>query len=130
MYGIAFLFNCDRLTKLLHLPSNLKNHISYDYILLYHMICDMSINNQIICDNNSMRAKNERTQLAEIQRRLREEIINSGLTQKEIAQAIGVSPQTVSRYMHDDIFPALDTLAKLCQLLDISADYILGIKEA
>lgn len=90
----------------------------------------MSINNQIICDNNSMRAKNERTQLAEIQRRLREEIINSGLTQKEIAQAIGVSPQTVSRYMRDDIFPALDTLAKLCQLLDISADYILGIKEA
>lgn len=77
-----------------------------------------------------MRAKNERTQLAEIQRRLREEIINSGLTQKEIAQAISVSPQTVSRYMHDDIFPALDTLAKLCQLLDISADYILGIKEA
>lgn len=75
-----------------------------------------------------MRAKNERTQLAEIQRRLREEIINSGLTQKEIAQAIGVSPQTVSRYMRDDIFPALDTLAKLCQLLDI--DYILGIKEA
>lgn len=94
------------------------------------MICDISINNQIICDNNSMRAKNERTQLAEIQRRLREEIINSGLTQKEIAQAIGVSPQTVSRYMRDDIFPALDTLAKLCQLLDISADYILGIKEA
>lgn len=77
-----------------------------------------------------MRAKNERTQLAEIQRRLREEIINSGLTQKEIAQAIGVSPQTVSRYMRDDIFPALDTLAKLCQLLDIAADYILGIKEA
>lgn len=77
-----------------------------------------------------MRAKNERTQLAEIQRRLREEIINSGLTQKEIAQAIGVSPQTVSRYTRDDIFPALDTLAKLCQLLDISADYILGIKEA
>lgn len=77
-----------------------------------------------------MRAKNERTQLAEIQRRLRKEIINSGLTQKEIAQAIGVSPQTVSRYMRDDIFPALDTLAKLCQLLDISADYILGIKEA
>ena len=77
-----------------------------------------------------MRAKNERTQLAEIQRRLREEIINSGLTQKEIAQAIGVSPQTFSRYMRDDIFPALDTLAKLCQLLDISADYILGIKEA
>ena len=76
-----------------------------------------------------MRAKNGGTRLSEIQRRLREEIKNCGLTQKEIAKAIGVSPQTVSRYMHGDIFPALDTLARLCRLLDISSDYILGIKE-
>lgn len=76
-----------------------------------------------------MRAKNGGTRLSEIQRRLREEIKNCALTQKEIAKAIGVSPQTVSRYMHDDIFPALDTLARLCRLLDIPSDYILGIKE-
>lgn len=90
----------------------------------------MSIYNHILCDNYCMRAKNDGTQLAEIQRRLREEIKNSGLTQKQIAEALGVSPQTVSRYMRDDIFPALDTLAKLCILLDVSSDNILGIKEA
>ena len=74
-----------------------------------------------------MRNRNDGTRLAEIQRRLREEIKNSGMAQRDIAAAIGVSSQTVSRYMRDDIFPALDTLARLCVLLDVSADYILGI---
>ena len=68
-------------------------------------------------------------ELKKIQFRLRESIANSVLTQKEIAKKIGVSPQTVSKYMTKDIFPALDTLAKLCKLLDVKADYILGISE-
>jgi transcriptional regulator with XRE-family HTH domain len=65
--------------------------------------------------------------LANIQIRLRESIKNATLTQKEIAKAVNVSPQTISKYMKLDIFPALDTLAKLCKVLDVSADYILGI---
>lgn len=68
-------------------------------------------------------------ELKKIQFRLRESIANSVLTQKEIAKKIGVSPQTVSKYMKKDIFPALDTLAKLCKLLDVKSDYILGISE-
>ena len=31
--------------------------------------------------------------------------------------------------MKADIFPALDTFAKLCALLDVSSDYILGISK-
>lgn len=65
--------------------------------------------------------------LANIQIRLRECIKSSSYTQKEIAAAIGVSPQTISKYMTQNIFPALDTLAKLCKLLDVKADYILGL---
>ncbi len=68
-------------------------------------------------------------ELEKIQRRLRESIRQSGIPQKEIAKAIGVSPQTVSKYMKLNIFPALDTLAKLCKLLDVSSDYILGVEE-
>ncbi|MFI3166436.1 MAG: helix-turn-helix transcriptional regulator [Bacillota bacterium] len=68
-------------------------------------------------------------ELKNIQTRLRESIKLSGLTQKEIALQVGISFQTVSKYMTCDIFPALDTLAKLCQVLDVSADYILGLKE-
>ncbi len=65
--------------------------------------------------------------LAQIQTRLRESIKTSVYSQKEIAQAIGVSAQTVSKYMKQNIFPALDTLAKLCKLLDVRSDYILGL---
>ena len=68
-------------------------------------------------------------ELKDIQQRLRDAINSSGIEQKEIARQIGVSPQTVSKYMKKDIFPALDTLAKLCRVLDVSSDYILGIKE-
>ena len=65
--------------------------------------------------------------LKDIQLRLREAIKQSGITQKIIAKEIGVSAQTVSKYMREDVFPALDTLAKLCKFLDVKSDYILGI---
>ena len=65
--------------------------------------------------------------LQNIQKRLRTAIKESGIQQKEIAKQIGVSAQTVSKYMKADIFPALDTLAKLCKLLDVRSDYILGL---
>ena len=67
-------------------------------------------------------------ELKDIQLRLRECILNSGIQQKEIAKLIGVSPQTVSKYMKQDIFPPLDTFAKLCSILDVTSDYILGLK--
>lgn len=76
----------------------------------------------MICDYVGM-------ELKDIQQKLRDAIKSSGIEQKEIARQIGVSPQTVSKYMKKDIFPALDTLAKLCRVLDVSSDYILGIKE-
>lgn len=68
-------------------------------------------------------------ELTIIQERLRKAINESGLQQKEIAKMVGVSPQTISKYMQQNIFPALDTFAKLCKALDVSADYILGITE-
>lgn len=68
-------------------------------------------------------------ELSQIQRRLRESIAASGVSQKEIAKQIGVSAQTVSKYMKRDVFPALDTFARLCAFLDVKSDYILGISE-
>lgn len=68
-------------------------------------------------------------ELIDIQKRLRDAIKNCGIPQKEIAKQIGVSAQTVSKYMTTNVFPALDTLAKLCKFIDVSADYILGIKQ-
>ena len=64
-----------------------------------------------------------------IEERLREEIINSGLTTVEIAKRVGVSPEMVTQYCTTTKLPRLDTFAKLCRALDISADYVLGLKD-
>lgn len=67
-------------------------------------------------------------ELKNIQVRLRECIAESGIPQKELARRVGVSPQTISKYMKKDVFPALDTFAKLCAALDVASDYVLGLK--
>jgi len=66
--------------------------------------------------------------IEDIQKRLREAIEYGELSQKEIAEKLGINPSTVSKYMRLDKYPALDTFANLCQILDISADEILGLK--
>lgn len=63
-----------------------------------------------------------------IQRKLREEIRSSGISQKEIAARLGINPSTVSKYLRLDKYPSLDTFANLCEILDVSADEILGLK--
>ena len=68
-------------------------------------------------------------QLSDIQKRLREEIKRSPLSQKEIAEQLGINPSTVSKYTRIDVYPALDTFANLCKILDVSSDEILGLKQ-
>lgn len=63
--------------------------------------------------------------LQDIQKRLAEEIKHSGLSQSEIARRIGVCHSQISCYVHGKKMPALDTLANLCKLLDVDANYIL-----
>ena len=65
----------------------------------------------------------------EIKVRLREEIKRSGMTTVEIARRVGVSPEMITQYCTTKKLPRLDTFARLCQVLDVSADYLLGIKE-
>ena len=67
--------------------------------------------------------------IEDIQKRLREAVQYSGLSQKEIAEKIGVNPSTVSKYMRLDKYPSLDTFANICAVLDVSADEILGLKD-
>ena len=66
--------------------------------------------------------------IQEIQKRLREAIQYSNISQKELAMKLGVNPSTVSKYMRLDKFPSIDTFANICQILDVSADDILGLK--
>lgn len=65
----------------------------------------------------------------DIQNKLAEAIKQSGLSQTFIGAKIGVSQQTISHYIKGDKMPALDTLANLCDLLNLDANDILCIAE-
>ena len=64
----------------------------------------------------------------DIQKRLREAITYSNVSQKELAQKLGVNPSTVSKYMRLNKYPSLDTFANICEILEVSSDEILGLK--
>lgn len=66
--------------------------------------------------------------IKDIQKRLRDEIGASGMTQRELAEKLSINPSTVSKYMRLDKFPSLDTFANICEVLDVSSDEILGLK--
>lgn len=66
--------------------------------------------------------------MEEIQKRLRDAIQYGTVSQKELAKKLGINPSTVSKYMRLNKFPSLDTFANLCEILDVSADEILGLK--
>ena len=66
--------------------------------------------------------------IEEIQKRLREAIQYGTISQKELAEKLGINPSTVSKYMRLDKYPSLDTFANICDILDVSADDILGLK--
>lgn len=67
--------------------------------------------------------------IEEIQKRLREAIKNSGMQQKELAEKVGITQSTISKYLNYNVYPAIDTFANLCKVLDVSADEILGLKK-
>lgn len=66
--------------------------------------------------------------LKQIQSRLAEAIKQSGLTQTAIANALKITQSNISHYLKGSKMPAIDTLANLCKLLDIDANYLLCLE--
>lgn len=64
-----------------------------------------------------------------IKQRLKEELKACPLTRTEIANKVGVSPEMITQYITTKKLPRLDTFAKLCRALDLSAEYILGLRD-
>ena len=60
--------------------------------------------------------------------RIKELIKQSGVSQNELADVLNVSQSCIAHYIKGDILPSLDKFAKLCEFLDVDANYILGIK--
>lgn len=51
------------------------------------------------------------------------------LTQEELANRVGVTPQALSQYERGLRYPDVSILKSLCSVLNTSADYLLGIEE-
>lgn len=65
----------------------------------------------------------------EIGHRLQEARKNAGYTQADVAKIFNIKQQAYARYESGTIELNYDKLISLCQLYDVSADYILGIED-
>jgi transcriptional regulator with XRE-family HTH domain len=63
----------------------------------------------------------------EFGQRLKIAIQKQGISQQELAKAIGVSEKSVSLYINNKSMPALITLEKIAKTLNASADWLLGL---
>jgi transcriptional regulator with XRE-family HTH domain len=70
------------------------------------------------------------TTLTQIQETLAEALKQASCTQKELANKVGVSQSMISHYIAKRKMPALDTLSRLCSVLDLDANEILCVERA
>lgn len=53
--------------------------------------------------------------------------IQSNLTQKQLAERIGVTKSVVSYYESQERYPSPDILVKIAKVFHVTTDYLLGI---
>ena len=56
-------------------------------------------------------------------KKLREE---AGISQKTLAEAVGVSQQSINKYENHNIEPDIDTLIRIADYFNTSVDYLIG----
>ena len=61
--------------------------------------------------------------------RLKELRKNLNLTQKQVAEVMGVMEQAYQRYEYGKKEPSISKLEKLCRYYGVSADYLLGLSD-
>ena len=61
--------------------------------------------------------------------RLKETRKDSGMSQKEVAELVGVGASCYANYEQGIREPSLEILVKICEALDVSADFLLGIED-
>lgn len=64
--------------------------------------------------------------LLEIGSQLKQLRESKKMTQKEVAEILNVTPQTISKWERNKSYPDLDTLVKLSNYFQVSTDQILG----
>ncbi len=55
--------------------------------------------------------------------------LEHNLTQKQLAENLGTTQKSISKYELELLDLSTDMLIRLCKFFDVSADYILGVSE-
>ncbi len=61
--------------------------------------------------------------------RLKELRLENGMTQQQVADLLNIKQQSYIRYEYGTGEPSINTLIKLTQIFNVSADYLLGISD-
>lgn len=61
--------------------------------------------------------------------RIKEALSESSYSQKQIAQILNISEGNITNWKKGDNVPSIDILYRLCMLLHVSADYLLGLED-
>lgn len=92
------------------------NGMNIDFNILFGMLdCDISLSEM---DNI--------TSYVEIGCKMKEAREQRGLTQKQLADLIGASHNSISDWENNKNKPDLDTIGMICEVLDISPNYLFG----
>ena len=51
---------------------------------------------------------------------------NAGISQKQLADSIGISQQSINKYENHKIEPDIDTMVKIADYFETSVDYLIG----
>lgn len=61
-------------------------------------------------------------------KRIRDERQLKGLTQAQLAEKIGITQSTLGKYEREKLQPNIDIIIKICKVLEISSDNLLGLE--
>jgi len=61
--------------------------------------------------------------------RVKLQLKEAGLTQKNLATLLNVQPSTLCEWLNDHNEPSFQDLVNIAKILEVSTDYLLGLKE-
>lgn len=67
--------------------------------------------------------------LTNIQSSIKMLLYENGMKSKDLANALNIEPATVSRYLNGNRIPTLVFLVAVCDLFDVSLDFLVGLSD-
>ena len=80
--------------------------------------------------NNLEGSANQQMMLEKLADNLRTEREKLGITQTQLAEMLGVTPQAVSKWENARSYPDIETLVRLAELFSMTVDRMLGREDS